>query len=76
MESCIKLQPFVVDAKVRIDRNKLREKMSSFGYTSLDAEMLSAEVTVRVEGREVKAVLRWDEILKYPIMEVVQERRR
>jgi len=76
MESCIKLQPFVVDAKVRIDRNKLREKLSSFGYTSLDAEMLSAEVVVRVEGREVKAVLRWDEILKYPIMEVVQERRR
>ena len=76
MESCIKLQPFVVDAKVRIDRNKLREKISSFGYTSLDAEMLSAEVTVRVEGKEVKAVLRWDEILRYPIMEVVHEDRR
>jgi len=73
MESCIKLQPFVVDAKVRIDRDKLREKLSSFGYTSLDAEMLSAEVIVRVEGREVKAILRWDEILKYPMMEVVYE---
>ncbi len=76
MESCIKLQPFVVDAKVRIDRDKLREKLSSFGYTSLDAEMLFAEVVVRVEGREVRAILRWDEILRYPMMEVVYEAKR
>ncbi len=70
MESCMKLQPFVVDAKVRIDRDKLREKISAFGYTSLDAEMLSAEVVVRVDGRTVRAVLRWDDRLRYPVMEL------
>lgn len=73
MESCIRLQPFVVDAKVRIDRNKLREKLSAFGYTSLDAEMLFAEVTVRVNGNIVKAILKWDERLRYPMMEITEE---
>ncbi|GEM_PF-1094671 len=74
MESCVKLQPFVVDAKVRIDRKKLGEKLSKFGYTSLDAEMIFAEVTVRVGNETVKATLRWDEDLRYPIMEVVDEK--
>ncbi len=73
MESCIKLQPFVVDAKVRIDRDKLEEKISAFGYTSLDAEMLSAEVVVKVGDDVVRAVLRWDERLRYPMMEVADK---
>ncbi len=73
MESCIRLQPFVVDVKVRIDRNKLREKISAFGYTSLDAEMLFAEVTVRVNENVVKAILKWDERLRYPMMEITEE---
>jgi hypothetical protein len=68
----MRLQPFVVDAKVRIDRDKLREKVSAFGYTSLDAEMLSAEVVVKVENEEVRAVLRWDEKLRFPMMEIAE----
>ncbi len=74
MESCVKLQPFVVDARVRIDREKLGRKISKFGYASLDGEMIFAEVTVRVGNETVKAILRWDEGLKYPIMEVVEEK--
>ncbi len=72
MESCMRLQPFVVEAKVRIDRDKLREKISAFGYTSLDAEMLLAEVVVKVENEEVRAVLRWDEKLRFPMMEIAE----
>ena len=72
MESCIKLQPYVISAKVKIDREKLKKKLSSYGYTTLDGEMLYAEVIVKVEDEIVKATLRWDENKKYPIMEVVQ----
>ena len=70
MESCVRLQPYVEDVKVRIDRVKLRERISAFGYTSLSPDMLHAEVVVKVGEKRVRAVLRWDERLKYPMMEI------
>lgn len=71
MESCIKLQPYVISARVKIDREKLKRKISAYGYTSLDGEMLFAEVVVKVGDEVVKAVLRWNEEKKYPLMEIV-----
>ncbi|MBO8182779.1 MAG: dihydroneopterin aldolase family protein [Archaeoglobus sp.] len=68
MESCVKLQPFVADVKVKINREKLKEKLSSFNYTSLTGEMLEAWVKVEVEGEAVSAHLRWDEEKRYPLM--------
>jgi len=72
MESCMRLQPYVVDAEVRIDRDKLKRKLSGFGYTSLDSELIYARVKVRVGEEEVVAVLEWDEEKRYPMMKVVE----
>ncbi|MEM2176503.1 MAG: dihydroneopterin aldolase family protein [Archaeoglobaceae archaeon] len=66
MESCVKLQPYVIEAEVRIDRKKL--KLSELGYTSLSPEMLKARVLVEFEGEKVEAILEWDEKLRYPLM--------
>lgn len=68
IESCVRLQPYVVDVRVEIDRDVLREKLSKFGYTTLSPEMLKAEVTVNVEGSRVKGYLKWSENMKYPLM--------
>lgn len=68
IESCVKLQPFVVDVGVKIDREKLKEKLSSFNYTSLTGDMLEAWVKVEVDGEAVSAHLRWDEEKRYPLM--------
>jgi hypothetical protein len=57
----------VVDAEVRINRDKLKD-VSAFGYTSLMPDMLFARVRVRVGKAEVSAVLEWDEELGYPLM--------
>jgi hypothetical protein len=70
MESCLKLQPYVVDAEVRIEREKLKD-VSDFGYTSLSPEMLRARVTVEFEGEKVEAVLEWNEKLRYPLMRLL-----
>ncbi|WP_456328825.1 dihydroneopterin aldolase family protein [Archaeoglobus sp.] len=67
IQSCVLLQPYVVDAEVRIDREKLKN-VSAFGYTSLMPDMLFARVRVRVGKAEVAAVLEWDEELGYPLM--------
>jgi hypothetical protein len=68
IESCVKLQPHVVDVKVAIDRKKLENALSALGYTTLSPEMLHAEVIVEVNGVRVKGVLKWDEKLRYPLM--------
>lgn len=66
MESCLRLQPYVVDAEVEINRGRM--KLSKFGYTSLSPEMLRAKVVVEFEGERVEAVLEWREDLGYPLM--------
>ena len=68
IESCVKLQPHVVDVKVAIDRKKLENSLSALGYTTLSPEMIYAEVVVDVNGVRVKGVLKWDEKLRYPLM--------
>jgi len=70
MESCMLLQPYVVDAEVRIDRDKLKN-ISTFGYTSLMPDMLYARVVVKVGDSQVSAVLEWDDKLKYPLMRLI-----
>jgi len=69
IESCVKLQPFVVDAKVEISREALKRNLSKFGYTTLSPEMLKAEVVVEIENVRVKGTLKWVEEMKYPYMD-------
>ena len=71
IESCVKLQPHVVEANIRIRRDALKERLSSFRYTSLDGSMIEARVVVEVEGKKAEAVLEWNEELKYPLMRLL-----
>jgi len=72
IESCVRLQPYVVDVEVKINREKLRKKISEFGYCSLSGEMITARVKTRVGDAEAEAVLEWDEEKKYPLMRLVR----
>ena len=72
IESCVRLQPYVVDVEVKINQEKLREKISEFGYCSLSGEMITARVKTRVGDAEAEAVLEWDEEKKYPLMRLVR----
>jgi len=48
MEEAVKNQPYVVEAEVKIDRERLSSlcEASEFGYASLEGRMLSARVKV------------------------------
>ena len=72
IESCVRLQPYVVEVEVKINREKLRERLSKFGYCSLSGEMITARVKTRVGDAEAEAVLEWDEEKKYPLMRLVR----
>ncbi|AGK61965.1 Uncharacterized protein conserved in archaea [Archaeoglobus sulfaticallidus PM70-1] len=71
MESCMRLQPFVVSAEVKIDRERLKEMVSSFGYISLSGELIRARVTVKVGETLARAELYWDDEKKYPMMRLI-----
>ncbi len=73
MKSCILLQPYVVDADVRIDRKRVLEKLSRFNYCSLEGDMIFAKVEVEVNGFRATGVLEWDEERKYPLMKLITE---
>jgi len=70
MESCVMLQPHVVHAEVKIDREKLSERLSEFDYCSLGGEMIYARVVVEVDGFKATGILEWDEDRKYPLMKL------
>ena len=72
IESCVRLQPYVVEVEVKINREKLRKRLSEFGYCSLSGEMITARVKTRVGDAEAEAVLEWDEEKKYPLMRLVR----
>jgi hypothetical protein len=74
VESCIMLQPYVVGVDVKIDREKLKQRLSGFGYTALSEELLNVTVRVKVGSSEVLAELSWDKDLRYPLMKLKEVR--
>ncbi len=73
IESCVSLQPYVTGVEVNIDRERLSQDLSELGYTSLNGRHLKVEVKVEVGSSQVVAALKWDESLKYPLMEIEDE---
>lgn len=68
MEAGTKVQPFVEDIKVRIDRAKLRPKKGQYDYTSLTGDMLEVILVVRYKEVKVEAVMRFVKEMSYPLM--------
>ena len=70
-----KVQPFVIDVKVRIDRSRLREKSTEFDYLTLTGDML--DVTLSVKFREVEVICEMKHIaeMDYPLMYVKEVKR-
>ncbi len=67
IETAARVQPLVEDARVRIDRKRLKAR-GPYKYASLSEDMLHAEVTVRVGQARATAVLRYVPELDYPLM--------
>lgn len=70
-----KVQPFVKDAIVRIDRSRLREKSTEFDYLTLTGDML--DVTLSVKFRDVEVICEMKHIkeMDYPLMFVKEVKR-
>ena len=66
----IEVQPYVVSAKVRIDRSQIPKEVDEYSYLSLTGEMIDAVVKVSMGSTIVTAEMRYDSELRYPLMYV------
>ncbi len=70
IESSVAAQPYVVGAKVTIDRAVLPSEGGVYGYASLSGGMLSVEIAVEYGQARVRAAMGYVEELDYPLMSV------
>jgi hypothetical protein len=72
IEDGAKIQPFVEDVKVKIDRNKLRGKKDHYDYVTLLGNMLDVKMMIRYKDKTVFSELRYVEELDYPLMYITK----
>jgi len=70
IEAGCRVQPFVEDVKVRIDRSKLKKKRGQYDYVSLTGDMLDVALVIRYKGVRVRASMRLIEEIDYPLMSI------
>ena len=72
IEAGVRIQPFVTDVKVRIERSRLRPKRSTYRYASLKGEMLEVWLQVRYGGSVATCEMKYVKDLRYTLMRVTQ----
>ena len=70
IEKSISSQPYVLSAKVLIDRSRVQDKLNKFGYCELEGRMLDVRIEVQYGSAKVAGIIRYDDELDYPLMSV------
>ena len=68
IEGAIRVQPFVEDVKIRIDRSGFVKDGDRYSYMSLTGDMIDAVVTIVLEGVPLTSEMRYDAEMGYPLM--------
>ena len=68
IEAGSRVQPFVEDIKVTIDRSKLRDKHGQYDYVSLTGDMLDVSLVVKYKRTRVKASMKFLKEMNYPLI--------
>ncbi|MGD9779274.1 dihydroneopterin aldolase family protein [Methanomethylovorans sp.] len=67
----ISVQPYVKSIKVSIDREMVSSRLNSeFGYCELEGRMLDVTLCMKYKDIMVKASLKYDKYLDYPLMKI------
>jgi len=68
IEAGSRVQPFVEDVRVRIDRSMLKKKRGVYDYISLTGDMLDVTLTVKYKSARVEAAMEFVKEMNYPLM--------
>jgi hypothetical protein len=70
IEDGVRIQPFVSDVIVKIDRDKLKNKNDEYDYDSLSGNMLDVKLVINYKNKMITAKLEFIKELNYPLMYV------
>lgn len=70
MSESAKVQPFVEDAIVKIDKELISKKQGVYKYITLAGEMLNVTIKINYKSEQVTARLRYVPEMDYPLMYV------
>lgn len=68
IEEAVRLQPWVVSARARIDRRALDGGTGRYSYRTLEGRMLAVEVVTRYGTAEAECAMEFVREMKYPLM--------
>ena len=68
IEEGVRVQPFVIDVNVKIDRENLFEKKHQYDYVSLTGNMLNVHLKVKYNHSIAVARIKYIDELHYPLM--------
>jgi hypothetical protein len=69
IEDGVRVQPFVKEVDVHIDRSTLRKKKrDEYDYQTLHGNMLRVRLRIQIENVSVLAEMRYIDELRYPLM--------
>ncbi len=68
MSDSAKVQPFVEDAVVKIDKDMISKKQGVYKYITLAGDMLDVSIRIKYGTEKVTARLRYVEDMDYPLM--------
>lgn len=68
IEDSIRVQPFVKDVRVSIDKDSFVKDGDRYSYRSLTGEMIDAVVTIELDGVTLISEMRYDREMGYPLM--------
>ena len=63
-----KVQPFVEDALVKIDKDMISKKQGVYKYITLTGDLLDVTIRIRYKSESVTAKLRYVPEMDYPLM--------
>ncbi len=75
IEAGVRIQPFVSDVRVRIDRKKLKPAKAAYKYKSLKGEMLDVWLQIKYGAYMATCEMKRVEDLDYTLMRVVSVKR-
>ena len=68
IEDSIRVQPYVENITVRINRDRVASKINKFGYAELEGKMLDVQLVVAYGTAKVFVKMQYDEDADYPLM--------
>ncbi|HEV8594428.1 MAG TPA: dihydroneopterin aldolase family protein [Thermoplasmata archaeon] len=75
IEAGVRVQPFVEDVRVRIDRSKIKAKRGApYKYYSITGDMLEVWLRVRYMNAVAECEMKYLRELRYPLMRIVELR--